>query len=146
MTIGDKIKDSRKKQKITQKKLAEMTGIAEITIRQYEANKYNPKIENLKKISSALNTNIGEFLNTNQPLQEYHTESNSSITNTLTTKDNDNVLLQTELHVYSSQTADISKLNDALQKYYSMLNLKGKNEAVKRISELTAFPQYTNTT
>lgn len=146
MTIGDKIKDSRKKQKITQKKLAEMTGIAEITIRQYEANKYNPKIENLKKISSALNTNIGEFLNTNQSLQEYHTESNSSITNTLTTKDNDNVLLQTELHVYSSQTADISKLNDALQKYYSMLNLKGKNEAVKRISELTAFPQYTNTT
>lgn len=78
MTIGDKIKDSRKKQKITQKRLAEMTGIAEITIRQYELGKYNPKIDNLKKISSALNINIGEFLDTSQSVQEYHTETEQS--------------------------------------------------------------------
>lgn len=54
MTIGQNIKTIRKEKKITQAKLAEMTGIAEITIRQYEAGKYEPRLENVIKISNAL--------------------------------------------------------------------------------------------
>lgn len=53
-TIGERIRIARKEAKITQKTLASMTNIAEITIRQYEADKYTPKSEALHKIAKAL--------------------------------------------------------------------------------------------
>ncbi len=49
MTIGEKIRKTRKQKKMTQNTLAGLTGLAAITIRQYEAGKYTPKIENLSK-------------------------------------------------------------------------------------------------
>ncbi len=55
---GSIIKNARIKAGITQKQLAESTGLAEITIRQYEANKREPKLENLKKIAYALNIDL----------------------------------------------------------------------------------------
>lgn len=55
MTIGQNIKVIRKEKGITQKKLSELTGLAEITIRQYEADKFTPKIQQVEKIASALN-------------------------------------------------------------------------------------------
>ena len=54
ITIGKRIKRLRKEKEITQKELAKKTGIAEITIRQYEAGKYNPKLANVEKIAKAL--------------------------------------------------------------------------------------------
>lgn len=56
MTVGQNIKAIRKEKGITQKKLSELTGISEVTIRQYEAEKYKPKLEQVKKIAKALNT------------------------------------------------------------------------------------------
>lgn len=55
MTVGQNIKVIRKEKGITQKKLSELTGLAEITIRQYEADKFTPKIQQVEKIASALN-------------------------------------------------------------------------------------------
>ena len=54
MSIGKNIKAIRKEKGLTQKKLAELSGIAEITIRQYEAEKYRPKVEAVKKLAVAL--------------------------------------------------------------------------------------------
>lgn len=65
MTIGESIKFYRKKKKLTQKKLGEMCNLAEITIRQYEADKYIPKIGNLQKISIALNVPFTDLLDVN---------------------------------------------------------------------------------
>ena len=56
VTVGQNIKAIRKEKGITQKKLSELTGISEVTIRQYEAEKYKPKLEQVKKIAKALNT------------------------------------------------------------------------------------------
>ena len=72
MTTGEKIRFHRRKQKITQKQLSEWTGIAEITIRQYEANKYVPRIENLKKMAHALNVSLAEFLDLSIPCETFH--------------------------------------------------------------------------
>lgn len=63
--IGERIRSFRKKKEITQKKLAEMTGLAEITIRQYEAGQYKPKVENMIKISNALGIAIGTLASGN---------------------------------------------------------------------------------
>lgn len=64
MSIGENIRYYRKKKGLTQKKLAELTGLAEITIRQYESCKYEPKIENLLKIRKALDVNINQLYGT----------------------------------------------------------------------------------
>lgn len=62
MNVGENIRYYRKKRGLTQKKLAEITGIAEITIRQYESGKYEPKRENLYKIRQALNINLNQLI------------------------------------------------------------------------------------
>lgn len=62
MSIGKNIKFYRKKKGLTQKKLADLTGLAEITIRQYESEKYEPKRENLYKIRKVLDVNLNQLL------------------------------------------------------------------------------------
>lgn len=62
MDIGDIIKKLRKEKGLTQKKLAELTGLAEITIRQYEAKKYIPKTQQLEKICQALDVNPNSMI------------------------------------------------------------------------------------
>lgn len=58
MTIGEKIRKYRKEKGLTQKKLAELSELATITIQQYEANKYKPKFESLQRIANVLNIDV----------------------------------------------------------------------------------------
>lgn len=58
MTIGENIRAIRKEKGLTQKELGRLCGIAEITIRQYESEKYQPKIETIEKIAKALEVPI----------------------------------------------------------------------------------------
>lgn len=62
MTTGEKIRDARKTAQLTQKALSELCGIAEPTIRRYEADKLHPKIQTLQKIADALGVSVTEFL------------------------------------------------------------------------------------
>ena len=77
MAIGEKIKIIRKARQVTQKQLGVVTGLAEITIRQYEANKYAPSVENLRKIASALGVSLSEFLEPSQILREYNPDDDT---------------------------------------------------------------------
>jgi|GEM_PF-1188869 transcriptional regulator with XRE-family HTH domain len=61
MSIGSNIRTLRKSLNMAQSKLAEKTGISEISIRKYENDARNPKIENLLKIAEALNVTINEL-------------------------------------------------------------------------------------
>lgn len=69
--FGKKIKEIRKNKHITQKKLSELTGIAEITIRQYEAGKYAPKFDKVRLIAKALNVTIDTLLDSTDDVIEY---------------------------------------------------------------------------
>ena len=62
MTVGENIRKFRKLQGLTQKKLAELSGLNEVTIRSYEAGKYKPKIETIKKIADALGLYITNLI------------------------------------------------------------------------------------
>ena len=55
MTIGDNIKSIRTEKKISQKKLAELSGLGVATIQRIEYGQLNPKKETLHKIALALN-------------------------------------------------------------------------------------------
>lgn len=54
MTTGEKIKFFRKEKGLSQKELAELSGVSEISIRKYEADSRKPKIETLLKIADVL--------------------------------------------------------------------------------------------
>lgn len=62
MSIGENIRYLRKKAKLTQKQLAQMVGVNEVTIRSYERGKYEPKTDVLYRLVRALDCNINELL------------------------------------------------------------------------------------
>lgn len=62
MSIGENIRNLRKKAGLTQRKLAEKVGVNEVTIRSYEAEKYNPKMNALTKLCIALDCKITDLI------------------------------------------------------------------------------------
>lgn len=62
MTIGEKIKQARKKAGYTQKELGEKLGISQVRVAQYENGIRNPKIETVNKIAKALNVEITDLI------------------------------------------------------------------------------------
>jgi transcriptional regulator with XRE-family HTH domain len=62
MALGETLKFHRNMKGLTQKQLGDMTGIHEVSIRKYEANKIAPKREQLEKITTCLGVPLNEFL------------------------------------------------------------------------------------
>jgi len=67
MTTGEKIKSIRSQMGLTQKELAEIAGISEISVRKYEMNNRTPKLAQLNKLAEALGVNI-DLLAPDKPL------------------------------------------------------------------------------
>ena len=61
-SIGEKIKEYRQKNHMTQEQLAERVEINVNTIRKYETGRRKPKLEQLKKIAGGLEISVIEFL------------------------------------------------------------------------------------
>ena len=62
MPVGERIRAARKSAGLTQAQLAEKSGVASISIHQYESGKRQPRIEQLKKIAVALGIRWYELL------------------------------------------------------------------------------------
>ena len=94
MEIGENIKMFRKAFSLTQAQLAKEIGVAEITIRKYEADKRKPSYDMLSKIADVLDTPISDliygrpsmrtpqkpFKTGTQMQEEYESEDNADIT------------------------------------------------------------------
>lgn len=65
MSIGENIRNIRKQNHLTQKKLGELCEppISESTIRKYELGLLNPKIQTISKIAKALEVNSSQIIN-----------------------------------------------------------------------------------
>lgn len=125
MTIGKTIRSLRKEKGITQKQLAASTGIAEITIRQYEADKYKPKIEQVQRIATALGVSPAEIMGAAYWDETVDTGQLSKESDTL-----DSVSA-----VYGEDAVQL------LGKF-SELNEQGKRKATEYITDLTEQPKY----
>ena len=64
MNIGNKIKDLRKLNKMTQMELAAKANISRSYLADIERNRYNASLETLKAIATALNVNLKVFFGT----------------------------------------------------------------------------------
>ena len=61
LTMGDRIKETRKKRGLTQEQLAEKVGVTRQTIGLIEAGNYNPSISLCIEICKALNKSLDDL-------------------------------------------------------------------------------------
>lgn len=54
MSVGEKIKQARQKQGLTQKQLGELCGMADSAIRRYESGRGNPTLKTIRRMADAL--------------------------------------------------------------------------------------------
>lgn len=118
MTMEDRIKTCRKKAGFTQKQLAEKCGMAEITIRQYESGKRQPRIEQLRRIAAALGVYISDLVD------DWSKYSQKEISDDL---ENGNSLNESE---------------KPLLENYRQLNQAGQEKAIEHVELLTKVPEY----
>lgn len=62
MTVGKKIRELRKRAGLTQKELGKLSGTSETTIKQYELEKRQPRMEQLQKVATALDVQVNDLL------------------------------------------------------------------------------------
>lgn len=113
---GDNIKRIRIEKKLTQKKLGELCGIDEANLRKYENGRLKPSLNTIRKIAASLDVYLSDLID---DWSKYSPEEYA--------KDWEDGLPLDELKV----------LQD-----YRILNDNGKDEARKRVNELTEIPKY----
>lgn len=62
MNIGTKIKESRIKKNLSQKELADITGISQTYISKIEENKRQPTLSKVIKLANALDMSIESLI------------------------------------------------------------------------------------
>lgn len=166
MSVAENIRKHRKAKGLTQKQLGELCNpkIGESTIRKYELGLLNPKIETLKKIASALQMYLFEFIDDEyfdiatdeEPRSEenetkFFDEKREAIrdilqNNELTAKEKNallhDFLLQTEI------VADMHFENAKrtamyfFEMTYDSLNNEGQQKAFELLEMLSKIPEF----
>ncbi len=125
--IGDRIKICRKNAGITQKELADMAGISLMSIRRYENNERQPRIDHIKKIASILKVSISE-------LMEYE-----NVDGKFYGKEAPQEMQEKFMKRMTDHKTDYKS---EMNRHLDMLNDQGQQEAVKRVEDLTYNPKY----
>lgn len=158
MTIGENIRKFRTSLKLTQKELGDLIGTTQQMIAQYENGRRNPKVETLNKIAQALHTTVEELSNHTMYYFESSFENIFGSDNTPSPLDD---LIRTHNMGGSDRFVFIEAVNtwyeqiqlrnetfpeaiESLIKNFYFLNLAGRIEAIKRVSELTEIKKYTD--
>lgn len=148
MTIGECIRIARKNAGLTQAQLAQKSGVAAISIHQYESGKRQPQLEQLIRISSALNLDLLEITGIESDMSKYKI----SLINTkngepaipgkknYSIRDVYNLLSNDEKAEFWSRL--LKPLHAQLNEAFDQLNDTGQREAVKRVKELAEIPRY----
>lgn len=135
MQMGEIIRQKRKDLGYTQKELADRCGVAEITIRQYETGKRQPKIKILYKIATVLGLDFDQLLGGIESFdsaEDFRREWKKRIENIDESTDT-----LTIIHKIDFDGNDV-KILDSFHK----LNHLGKNKAIEQVELLTKIPEY----
>lgn len=147
MKIGDRIKYFRLQKGMTQKRLAEEVGLAEITIRQYEANKREPKDEIIRKLVKALDVNIHQLIDDSVGNESINFEkelvSDSPVLKAyIRTNLTDSPLFHDAMEHAIHEALHLDAGSESLVINYNKLNDEGKYEARKQVENLTKIKEY----
>lgn len=119
MTIGENIRQARKKAGLTQRQLAEKSGVATITLQQYERGVREPKLDTIAKIARAMNLFASDLISDDQ-------WQNVDMTFTDTTE------------LYGQETPQYYRMVEA----FSTLNHTGAEKAAVAVEDLAKVPEY----
>ncbi len=125
ITIGENIKRYREHAGLTQKQLGEKMGVSQQMIASYENGTRKPKPETLTKIANALGADYDALSGNYPKFSGNHFPKNYSLLVDILKMEGDK---------------EIEKLLDS----YDKLNVTGKQEAAKRVEELTHIDKYTS--
>lgn len=154
MNLSDRIKKYRKEQGLTQKELAEKTGLSIASIQGYEQGKYKPKIEQLEKIAFTLNASLYDLIQytkTNFNLEELKSAMAKDPRNMHQLRipniidDLENNYLSVEEWERRQQQRIFSLGEKDLQqilKSYSVLNQIGRSKLANYSEDLSKIPEY----
>lgn len=135
--VGNKIKYYRTKKGLTQKQLAKLIGKTESSIQKYECGSTEVPFSVLEKIASHLDTYLLFLLDDKylESAAEYFKENGDfDLSNLLQDIALLNLKLSDDINNNYSKNLNI---------LFSRLNDLGKQEALKRIEELTEIKKYT---
>lgn len=118
MTIGENIRQARKRAGLTQKQLAEKSGVATITLQQYERGVREPKLDTIAKIARAMNLFASDLISDQW--------QNVDMTFTDTTER------------YGQETPQYYRMVEA----FSTLNHTGAEKAAVAVEDLSKVPEY----
>lgn len=119
MTIGENIRQARKKAGLTQRQLAEKSGVATITLQQYERGVREPKLDTIAKIARAMNLFASDLISGDQ-------WQNVDMTFTDTTER------------YGQETPQYYRMVEA----FFTLNHTGAEKAAVAVEDLAKVPEY----
>ncbi len=131
MDTSERIKKARKKAGITQKELAEKTGLSIASIQGYEQGKYCPKFETLKKIANVLNVSCLDLSDSFQGSME------TSIKIIEPQKSIDLSHIIHSAHELMDENEKERLINN-----YEQLNFYGRKKVIEYTEDLTKIPEY----
>lgn len=134
MKFSETLRKIRLERGLSQKRLAEMAGLSQAAIYQWEKGTREPKLQQLEKLASALNIPIDEFLGLSDDLFINHIESFI----TALYKNPSADLLNDDMFYDQEITEDyiISEMRK--------LNLDGQMRLLSHIEDLAKIPEYQN--
>lgn len=115
-TISERIKKGLEIRNMKQAELVEKTGIGKSSISTYISGAYEPKQKNIYKIAKALDVNEAWLMGLDVPMERQQLTLNNNL----------------------------SKKETTLLTNFNKLNETGKDEAIKRVEELTQIDKYTH--
>lgn len=125
MSIGERIKEARKKAGLKQSELAEKLGVAVITIGQYERGVRQPRLEQFQRIAAILNVDVNWLMN-GQTIEQ-----------------RDQAMKDHVARRFAEAEAGLQKKRrEQLNAAFDRLNQDGQGKAVERVEELTEIPKY----
>lgn len=131
--IGNRIKARRKELNLTLSDIANVVGVASSTIQRYENGTISQyKLPVLESIAKALNVNPTWLVREDAPMEL-----------TLSTKEI--LISDSNTKMENSLSNLISIKESKLINIFNKLNETGKQEAIKRVSELSEINKYTQT-
>lgn len=158
MGLGEIIRYARNQLGMTQKELANEVGCAEVTIRQYEANRREPSYEMCLKLEDALKISL--VAHPENDIQDHGSDINiellaeeireDSIRDAIMSRDEEALdrllnIPQIEFEKSILQGGNLGGLRQRLNIAWRKLNATGQKEAVKRIEELTRLDEFSRT-
>lgn len=137
MTIGSKIRDTRKKAGLTQAKLGKRLGVSYQTVAQWENDLRNPKFTTLQRIADALQVEVSVFLP-------------KEFIDSLGIRPEEELFVGPDNNFYSrprnadkaAKSGEENPWELKLLEAFEKLSLDGQIIAVERVEELTEIPKY----